>query len=224
MKTAIVISCCVLPVGMVYGQLRLVKNLQQGKKQVLVVYGTSLSAGAGGIAWVDSVSTYFNKRYNGNLRVFNSGKSAMWSGWGVEHLQDSVIAKKPDAVMIEFSMNDAFLKYQTSTALALLNLDYMINRIKLYNPQCEIILQVMNIPIREHAAARPDLVKYDDLYREVAAKRKLILIDHFENWEQILKQGEAEYLRFVPDGIHPSAESARRIIAPKVIEKLLAGK
>jgi len=203
-----------------FAQTQLVKNLRAGKPQVLVVYGTSLSSFTGGQAWVAAVSDSLNKKYNGNLKVYNSGKSAMWSTWGVQHLEDSVISKKPDAVLIEFSMNDAFLNYKTSVGLARLNLNYMIDRIKLFNPACEVILQVMNIPINVHAEQRPGLNKYYDMYREVAKKRGLLLIDHYPHWKIILDKGKDEYLKFVPDGIHPDANAARQIIAPLVLLKL----
>ncbi|MBB6110165.1 acyl-CoA thioesterase-1 [Mucilaginibacter lappiensis] len=205
-------------------QTQLVKNLQAGKAQTLVVYGTSLTAGAGGHAWVDSVSTNLNNKYNNNLTVYNAAKSAMWSTWGVQHLEDSVISKKPDAVLIEFSMNDAFLNYKTSRELAELNLNYMIDRIKLFNPDCEIILQTMDIALDKHAADRPELTTYYDLYRQVAKKRKLLLIDHYPHWKAILDKGKEEYLKYVPDGLHPDPDGARKIIAPYVVEKLMEGK
>jgi len=63
-----------------FAQSQLVKNLRNGKHKVLVVYGTSLTAGDGGRAWVNAVSTELNKKYSGNLTLINSAKSAMWSG------------------------------------------------------------------------------------------------------------------------------------------------
>lgn len=139
---------------------------------------------------------------------------------GIQHLEDSVISKKPDAVLIEFSMNDAFLEYKTSVELARLNLNYMIDRIKLYNPDCEVVLQTMDIPIKEHVVKRPDIDKYYELYRQVAKKRKLLLIDNYPHWKAILNQGETAYLKYVPDGIHPDSAGACKVIAPFVIEKL----
>jgi acyl-CoA thioesterase-1 len=203
-----------------FAQTELIKNLQAGKSQTLVVYGTSLTAGAGGKAWVEAVADELNSKYHNHLTVYNSAKSSMWSTWGVQHLDDSVISKKPDAVLIEFSMNDAFLDYKTSVELARLNLNYMIDRIKLYNPDCEVILQTMNIPIHEHAAKRPDIEKYYELYRQVAKKRKLLLIDNYPHWKAILDKGETEYLKYIPDGIHPDTAGARKVIAPFVIKKL----
>lgn len=206
-----------------FSQTRLVKNLQAGKSQVLVVYGTSLSSFTGGQAWVAAVADTLNKKYGGNLKVYNSGKSAMWSTWGVQHLEDSVISKKPDAVLMEFSMNDAFLNYKTSVELARLNLNYMIDRIKLFNPNCEVILQIMNIPVNIHAEQRPDLIKYYNMYRQTAQKRNLLLIDHYPHWKAILDKGKNEYLKLVPDGIHPDVQAAQDIIAPFVIKKLESG-
>jgi len=207
----------------VNGQSLLIKNLAAGKHQVLVTYGTSLTAGDGGRAWVNAVNDSLNKKYNNNLTTLNAAKSAMWSGWGVRNFEDSVINKKPDAVIIEFGMNDAFLNYKTSSDLAKLNLNYMIDRIKLYNPQCEVVLQIMNIPINVHADARPNILAYYEVYRQVAAERKLLLIDHYPHWRKILDQGKDEYLKYVPDGIHPSVESAKAIIAPYVLQRLQEG-
>lgn len=209
-----------LSLSAAFGQSQLVRNLRHGKPQVLVVYGTSLSAGEGGQAWAERVADELNRRYGNRLSCYNTGKPAMWSTWGVQHLEDSVVGKKPDAVLIEFAINDAFIPYNTSPQLAQLNLEYMINRLRLNNSDCEIILQLMNPPIGQHAADRPKLPAYYEVYREVAQKYKLRLIDHDAYWRDILSAGTDAYLTHVPDGIHPSAESARSLIASFIIHAL----
>lgn len=201
-------------------QSKLVKNLAAGKPQVLVTYGTSLTAAVGGKAWVFSVDSALNKKYNGLLKTVNSAKSAMWSTWGVQHLEDSVIKKHPDAVLIEFGMNDAFTPYNTSVEVAKLNLNYMIDRIKLDNPDCEVILQTMDIALDGHGTARPDLLKYYQLYRDVAKSRHLLLIDHYPHWKALLDQGKEAYLKAVPDGLHPGVEASKSIIAQYVVARL----
>jgi acyl-CoA thioesterase-1 len=201
-------------------QSKLIKNLEAGKPQVLVTYGTSLTAATGGKAWVAEVNNTLNKKYNGLLTTVNSAKSAMWSTWGVQNLEDSVIKKKPDAVLIEFGMNDAFLNYKTSVELARLNLDYMIDRIKLYNPDCEIILQTMNIALDGHGTSRPDLLQYYQMYRDVAKQRKLLLIDHYPHWKALLDEGREAYLKAMPDGLHPDVEASKNRIAPYILERL----
>ncbi|MGK6351014.1 SGNH/GDSL hydrolase family protein [Parapedobacter sp. DT-150] len=218
-----VVSCAlgvILSLSAAFGQSRLVRNLRQGKPQVLVVYGTSLSAGEGGKVWVDTIADQLNKRYGNRLSCYNTGKSAMWSTWGVQHLEDSVVSRKPDAVLIEFAINDAFIHYHTSPQLAQLNLEYMIQRLMLDNPDCEIILQIMNPPIGQHAADRPGLADYNAIYRKIAKKYKLLLIDHEAYWQDILLAGTDAFLIQVPDGIHPNAESAQSLIAPHILRAL----
>lgn len=201
-------------------QTHLVSNLRQGKDQLVVVYGTSLSSGDHGESWMREVADQLNSRYKGKIKYSLSGKSGRWSTWGIQHLEDSVIAKDPDVVMIEFGINDAFQDYKTSPEVAKLNLEYMIDRIQLANSHCEVILQVMNMPIRKSAGYRPNLPEYYNMYREVANRRKLLLIDHYPNWQSILNEGEETFLRYVPDGIHPSDESGKNIIAPQILKSL----
>lgn len=203
-----------------FSQSQLVRNLASGKSQTVVVYGTSLSSGENGQAWMGEVARQLNEKYGNHLKYYLAGKGGMWSTWGIQHLEDSVIQKQPDVVILEFGINDAFQKYNTSPGLARLNLEYMINRIQIYSPSCEIILQVMNMPIGKSAGFRPNLTAYYDMYRKVAKRRKLLLIDHYPNWQRILQQGEKEYLKHVPDGIHPNAESGKKIISPEIINRL----
>jgi Lysophospholipase L1 and related esterases len=203
-----------------FAQSKLIKNLAAGKHQTLVTYGTSLTAATGGHAWVDSVTHALNNKYNNQLTTINSAKSAMWSTWGVQNLEDSVIKKSPDAVLIEFSMNDAFLNYKTSVELAKLNLNYMIDRIKLYNPGCEVILQTMDIALDVHGQQRPDLLKYYQMYRDVAKARGLLLIDHYPHWKALLDKGRDAYIKAVPDGLHPGVKASKNIIAPYIIARL----
>jgi acyl-CoA thioesterase I len=203
-----------------YAQSKLINRLKNGEDQLVVVYGTSLSSGDNGKSWMGEVADHFNQKYGSHLKYRLAGKGGMWSTWGVQNLEDSVISKKPDAVIIEFGINDAFEKYKTSPSVAKLNLEYMIHRIRLQNSSCEIILQVMNMPIGKSAGFRPNLMAYYDMYRKVAKKQKILLIDHYPNWQKILDKGEVEFLKHVPDGIHPNSESGREIIAPLIIRML----
>ena len=144
----------------------------------------------------------------------------MWSGWGVTNLDKRVIAKAPDAVLIEFAINDAFLQYTTSVEDCRRNLENMINRIQKARPACEIILMTMNPPVGVHLERRPKIEDYYAVYREVAKRRGLRLIDHEPNWQKVLKDGEAEFKKLVPDGIHPSALGCEKIILPELLRSL----
>jgi len=204
-----------------FGQLNFIKQLQAGKPQHMVVYGTSLSSGGHGEAWMHIVDKTISAKYGSRLFSYSlAGKGGMWSTWGVQHLEDSVIAKRPDAVLIEFGMNDAFLKYKTPVAVARLNLIYMIDRIRLYNDSCDIVLQVMNMPIGKSAGYRPHLDAYYDMYRQVAKEKNTLLVDHYANWQKILQQGEEVFRAYVPDGLHPNTKGGEEIIAPHILQTL----
>ncbi|PRD49020.1 SGNH/GDSL hydrolase family protein [Sphingobacterium haloxyli] len=215
------IICSLLLSLSAFCQSRLIEQLKNGKAQHIVVYGTSLSSGGSGKAWMDVVSARIEDRFGDNLVSYTlAGKGGMWSVWGVKNFEDSVIAKKPDAVFIEFGMNDAFQKYETTVELAKLNLVYMIDRIRLYNDSCDIFLQVMNMPIGKSASFRPHLDDYYAMYRETAQEKKVTLIDHYPNWQIILDRGEDIFRQYVPDGLHPNRKGGEEIIAPKIVEIL----
>lgn len=223
MKSKLVLfltTCLISTISL--GQSQMVSKLEKGIRQDIVVYGTSLSSGGNGHAWMQPVAAHLGKLYGDSLISYSlAGKGGMWSSWGVKNLEDSVIAKKPDVVLIEFGINDAFADYHTSVAVARLNLEYMIDRIWLYDASCEIILQVMNMPIGKSARLRPHLDDYYAMYRSVAAEREILLIDHYPNWLSILEKGEEEFRKYVPDGIHPNKVAGEQIIAPQIIKSIL---
>lgn len=198
-------------------EARFVANLGAGKAQTIVTYGTSLTAGG---AWVGQVKAALDKKFPGLPKVINSGQGAMWSKWGVDHLEKRVLAKKPDAVFIEFAINDAFLAYSTTVKQARANLENMIDRIAKQNADCEVILMTMDPPIAEHLQRRPNIAEYYQMYRDVARERKLRLIDHLPNWEKILKEGEPAYRKLVPDGIHPNAAGCEKVITPHILRAI----
>lgn len=201
-----------------WSQKRVLDHIKKGEKQTIVVYGTSLSANPKG--WSAMLQDSINAIYPGAVEVINSARGAMWSTWGVQNLDERVLSKNPDMVLIEFAMNDAYLPYKTSLKVCRINLEYMIDRIEDAYPQCEIILQVMNMPIAEPLKQRPRINEYYDIYRKVAKKRKLQLIDHYTYWERIQKQGEKEFRTFVPDDIHPGQKAWQMYTVPLILKEL----
>lgn len=210
--------CLVLPTLCHAGEKsRLIANLDAGKQQTVVTYGTSLT---GGGAWVQQLQAALDIRHPGKTKFINSGKAAMWSQWGKDNLDQLVIAKKPDTVFIEFAINDAFVNYKTSVEQARSNLENMVDRILKSKADCEIILMVMNPPTGIHLQDRPKFKDYYQMYRDVAKTRKLLLIDHYPNWEKILNTNPELFKRLVPDGIHPAEEGCKRVVTSEIIKSL----
>jgi lysophospholipase L1-like esterase len=196
---------------------RLATNLKAGQTQTVITYGTSLTSGG---AWVSQLKEAFDQAYPGQVSLINSGAGGMWSTWGIQNLDQRVIEKKPDLVTIEFGINDAYLEYKTSVEKARENLENMIDRILKSNPRCEIVLMVMNPPIKVHLERRPRIKDYYQMYREVAKQRQLPLIDHYPAWERILREDPGLFDRYVPDGIHPGPQGCEAVITPAIIRAL----
>ncbi len=196
---------------------RFAAQLSAGKPQHLVVYGTSLTAGG---AWVGQIQADISKRFPGLLMVTNSGQGAMWSTWGVEHLDERVIALKPDAVLIEFGINDAYVEYATPVAQAEKNLNTMVSRIGKALPQCEVVLMTMNQPTREHAEKRPKFADYMAMYQRFAKSAKLPLIDLLPTWEALRSRDALQWDALVPDGIHPAAAGSQLVTTPGILAAL----
>jgi lysophospholipase L1-like esterase len=195
----------------------LVTNLEAGKQQTIVTYGTSLTAAG---AWVGQLSAELKRHYAALPLVLNSGRSSMWSKWGVDNLDTRVISKNPDTLFIEFTINDAFLKYSTSVPQARSNLLNMVDRVLAANKACEIILMVMNPPIGVHLTSRPNIEAYNQMVRDVATERHLMLIDHYPDWQKILNADPKQFTALVPDGIHPNAEGCKQVILPNILRAL----
>lgn len=196
-------------------------NLEAGRPQTVVTYGTSLTAGG---AWVGLFGAALDGKFPKLATVVNSAQGAMWSKWGVENLDARVIAMRPDVLFIEFSVNDAYLEYQTSPEEARKNLEAMIDRTLAALPKCEIILMVMNPPTGMHLERRPKIADYEQVYRLVAKERGLRLIDHSANWQEVLQQGGEKWKALVPDGIHPGAAGAEQVILPHLLTSIGFGK
>lgn len=202
------------------GPSNLVVNLEAGKKQTVVAYGTSLTAGG---AWVGQLEAVLKEKYPGQAAVINSGGSGQWSKWGVENLADRVLKHNPDTVFIEFSINDSVERFAGSVEIAQGNLENMIGRILASHPQCEIILMTMtpgNKYPPGHRSHRKDLEVHYEMVRTVAREKGFILMDHYVNWKKLQDTHPDLFLELVPDTIHPTAAGCARVVTPVILDAL----
>lgn len=208
---------------------QLVQKLSAGHSRKIVVYGTSLTAGG---AWVGEMRNWLTATYPGAVTVINSGLSGKNSAEGVAQLESKVLAHNPDTVFIEFAMNDAFVGSNgppiLSVSQARDNLITMIDEILDRNSDAQIILQTMNTVWdspggTSSATLRPHLADYYQMYREVAAEKNLLLIDHYSSWKRLQETDPSSFETHVPDGVHPSAAGIRQVVMPLIQWKLGAG-
>lgn len=195
-----------------------VTALEAGRPQHIVIFGTSLSKSG---AWVGQLQAVLDARYPGQVTLTNGARGGQHSGWGRDHVDRNVIAHRPDVVFIEFAINDAVTRFDLSLAAVRANLDFILDRITSELPDCEIIIQVMNPAIGippGHRSHRRDQNAYQQIYRDAAHERGLLLIDHTSSWNALLEtEGETGFCRFVPDGVHPRPEGYARFVTPKIL-------
>jgi len=195
----------------------LVRNLDAGRKQTVVTYGTSLTKGA----WVGQMQALLARKYPNLVTVVNSGIGASNSQQQLEAFDDRVLAKKPDTVFLEFSFNDSH--YKLPLAQSRWHLEEMIDRLLAMNPQCEVILQTMNVPVRDAAPSRADVEVYNQVFRDVAVDRGLLCLDNYPNWKKVLDADPALYDKYVPDGCHPEAPGYAAVVMPLLEKALFEG-
>lgn len=198
-----------------------VSSMANGDPVKMVVYGTSLTANG---AWPEKLKTWLDGIHPGKTTLVNSGLSGKNSADGVAQLASKVLAHHPDVVFIEFAMNDAFHYDPPTPTLtvdqARANLESMIDSILGQNPDCEIILQTMNTVwnsptgSNQSASRRPDLAAFYQMYREVAARRNLALIDHAPNWAALQENDPSAFQAAIPDGVHPTSAGLERHMIP----------
>ena len=187
----------------------------------MVIFGTSLSKSG---AWVPQLQGALDSRFPGLVRFSNSARGGQHSGWGAANVEPAVVALQPDVVFIEFAINDAVTRFDLSLDTVRRNLDTILDRIATSLPRCEIILQIMNPAVGKpegDPSHRRNQDAYQQIYRDAAHRRGLLLIDHSVEWNRILaEKGEAGFKAFAPDGVHPNAEGWRQVVMPTLLRAL----
>ncbi len=194
---------------------RTISNLETGIPQKIICYGTSLTATGD---WVIQLRTTMAGKYPALVTVLNRGSIAMASDWGIENLEQKVLNENPDCVIIEFSINDAYLPYNISIEESRSNLMDMIERIIAKNKNCEIILLTMNHPLEDKFEDRPEIPEYYQVCREITDQENLILLDLYPIWLELLEDDPIKYHSFFPDGIHTTASGCREVITPEILK------
>ena len=192
----------------------LVFNLEDGESQTVVTFGTSLTH----IIlsnWVQTLDADLDARFPGQTTVINRAFGQTDSIWALAVL-DVILGDAPDSIFIEFAINDAQSNRGISLAQSEANLDLIIDRILDALPNCEIILMTMNPPVRESFEQRPRYKEYYQVYRDVAQRRDLLLIDHEANWDELLDEQPNLFDLYVPDTVHPNEQGSLAIITPEI--------
>ena len=237
LKNIITLLFLLLSLG-VQAQLRenikpqFLNRLHQGDQIKIAALGTSLTGGTW--RWFDVMKEWLDEEYSGQISYHNLGVGASASSYpsgnsGLARVRE-LVKINPDVVFIEFAVNDAYKPYNIIIEDSRRNLESIIRSLKSANPEVEIILQTMNVVIDMpelnmfEATKRSDLELYHEMYRDVAVKKDILLIDHYQNWKKYLEgNGRDAYIKIVKDGIHPQLYGYRKVLLPE-LKRVLQGK
>ena len=191
--------------------------LEQGQRQKIVVYGTSLTANA---AWPAELQETLRASYGNKLRIINAAGGGKDSRWGLANLSNRVLAQRPDTVFIEFSINDALEQSKLSVHESMSNLREMISQIRTQRPHCDVIVMVMNPPTGTALGKRSRIEAYQKGYRQVASEASCRLISFSAVWREIITRQPDRWQSYAPDGIHPNEKACREVILPYLLRKI----
>lgn len=126
--------------------------------------------------------------------------------------------RRPDIVLVEFAINDADLLDGIDLDKSRSNLKALLGRIREDVPGAHVVLMTMNPAFGPRGWVRPQLIKYYQVYRELASNHDVALVDLAPTWSETL--AATDYKVQLPDGLHPTQTAASRIILPAVLNKI----
>jgi lysophospholipase L1-like esterase len=180
----------------------------------VVAFGTSLTSRGG---WQPSLEATLRRCLDKPVTVASVARAGAGTDWALDRVA-AVLAERPDVVLIEFAANDAALHRMTSPGQSRTNLDRIVTELLAAQRPPRLFVMAMNPMRGPRAWIRPLLDRYTDIHRDVAARRGVGFIDHRPDWERLGPTGLAAA---IPDGVHPLAEAAARIVTPNVARHIV---
>lgn len=174
--------------------------------------GTSLSASLSGWNWQQFVRDRLAPGAKRAIRPMVFAIQGEDSSGGLVQAARAA-PMRPDAVTIEFSINDAIPQRNISQAQSKANLNTMIDTILAANSAASIFVMTMNPVVLSINPNLPNYEAYVQGYRDVAADRGLPLIDNYASWGTATADE-------IPDGTHPLLAGLQRVTIPNVVAAL----
>jgi lysophospholipase L1-like esterase len=215
-----------------------IQRLEQGDHLNIAAIGTSLTdANFNAQNWFAQTGAWLQAKYPGQVALSNRAVSGTASlnlpqfdraHGGTWQLEQVLANDNPDAIFIEFAINDAYKAFNISPTASANSLKTLIDRIKNWSTNrgktVDIIVQTMNNTGPSYAASENDTAPYYQAWREQAVASKVLLIDHEPNWLRLYNSqaDHAAWKGYVTDDIHPNTLGATNVIVPEV-QRVLMG-
>lgn len=198
-------------------------KLNKGESATLICFGDSTTLGENVTQnFVDRLSAYvqITLGYGSLATIINAGVGGDTTEKGFNRLAESVLNKKPDAVIINFGINDVGQGVSTETSMKFYR--YIIEHIIAFCDS-DIIVRTNNISRNVN-----DMNVYDEYNRaveKVANEYKVVFADYY-NFMKKQNYTQEDLLLYFLDGIHPNDSGyelmfsfMKQFIVPSILKK-----
>jgi lysophospholipase L1-like esterase len=189
---------------------------ETGKPARIVAFGTSLTASN---AWPDGLAAALGACLGHPVAVIRVARNGAGSDWALTQL-DRVVAARPDAVLIEFAVNDADILDGIPVAASRARHAAILDALAARLPEARLVLMTMNPvtgPVRR--LQRPFLADYEAMLRGLAAGTGAALADLAPRWRAAFA---ADPALAPPDGLHPGDAATAAVTVPALAGMLAA--
>lgn len=175
----------------------------------VVAMGTSLTAN---YSWPAGFGENLSKCLGSPVSVTKVAMAGKGSDWGLTQVQ-SVLALRPNLVLIEFLLNDSDFFDGVRLQVSIRNHEKILDAIAMDLPETKFALMIMNPVVGLRKISRPKLVKYRQSYVGIAQEYDTGLIDTSSRWASVT---DIEYVN--RDGLHPNDALASELLVPMLSE------
>lgn len=177
----------------------------------VLILGTSLTRSG---TWVEALEARMQSCAPG-VTITRLARAGAASGWGETALTAHLQEASYDLVIIEFTANDASLARGLPLIWSRAGHIRMIGQLR--NSGAAVFLATMSPAWGQNAWERPGQARYAGLYRDLATQLGTGLIDTRAEWHDL---PQADRVRLVPDGLHPTQDGHAQITVPAFAEAL----
>ena len=171
---------------------KVMKRAAEGDRINMVVLGGSITAGSaassGRLCYGYLTYDWWTSNFpQGRINFYNMGIGATGSMLGVHRLEDDVLKKNPDFLIVEFAVNDAANEYKYYEGV--------IRRVLANNPETAVLMLFMQNETGGNVQETE--IPIGNYY-------KLPMISYRDATNPLLKAGTIKWTDISPDNIHPN--------------------
>lgn len=194
--------------------IKTIKKMEEGHDVTIAAIGDSLTNGwLENKGYLDYIAEMLKHKYpHSTLTIINKGIPGDTALGGLNRLENDILSQKPDAVFIQFALNDAFLGFSPSEYRK--NIQGIIDRIK-GALKADIILITSTFLGYELGGDVANI--FYGVLDKIAEKNEIPIAKVHEYWEKHIDSKD-HFRTFVQnDFIHPN-EKGYRLMAEAIME------